>query len=96
MDIKRVLTKYEKLSEELKGVVAAKFPFGIEEQLIKVPKGKDEYFFAFTFDHDGIRYMVKVSEGTVIRDQDDFEADDDMDTSMPDLDDEDVSSDEEE
>lgn len=80
MTQKRVLVKYENLSRELKEVVNEKFPFGVEEDLIKVPKGPKDYFYAFTFDHEDTRYMVKVSEGTVIQEEFSDEDDDDLDT----------------
>jgi len=77
MELKRVLVKYENLSQELKEIVNEKFPFGVEEDLMKVPKGKNDFFYAFTFDHGDTRYMVKVSEGTVMLD--DMLEDDDAD-----------------
>jgi hypothetical protein len=80
---KRVLVKYENLSQDLKEVINEKFPFGVEEFLMKVPKGKNDFFYAFTFDHDDIRYMVKVSEGTVMLD-DMLEEEDDALTGVED------------
>jgi hypothetical protein len=66
MELKRVLIKYENLSHELKEAINEKFPFGVDDFLMKVPKGKNDFFYAFTFDHGDTRYMVKVSEGTVM------------------------------
>lgn len=81
MELKRVLVKYENLSQELKEVVNEKFPFGVEEHLMKVPKGKNDFFYAFTFDFEDTRYMVKVSEGTIMLDE--MLEDDDADNLPP-------------
>ncbi|HBF88754.1 MAG TPA: hypothetical protein DDX39_08945 [Bacteroidales bacterium] len=55
----RKIVKYENLSEEVLEAFNEKYPEGFKNIIFKVdaPKGA---FYAFTFEHENVSYLVKV------------------------------------
>lgn len=57
---KRIVTSYKNLSEELLEVFRKQYPNGIQDRMIRVDKGPDDFFYAVVLDTEEVSYLVKV------------------------------------
>lgn len=57
---KRVIVSYKNLSDELKEAIKRQYPYGYNENMIRVDKGPGDFFYAIVLETEDISYLVKV------------------------------------
>jgi hypothetical protein len=79
---RKVITTYEKLSNEVKEAINVKYPDGVEDEIKSITDViKGGAFKGFIFDFNDTTYLIKFSVNTVLEhiDSDDDHSDDDGD-----------------
>ena len=61
MDKKKLVISYKNLTPELLAQVKKKYPYGYLNNVIKVTKPNNEFFYAITLDTDDASYLIKVN-----------------------------------
>lgn len=57
---KRVIVSFKNLKPDVLEALKEEYPYGYEDQIMKIDKGNGDFFYAIKLDYQGTRYMVKV------------------------------------
>lgn len=57
---KRVVTSYKNLSEDLIDALKKKYPYGMQDHMIRVDKSAGDFFYAVVLDTEDTSYLVKI------------------------------------
>jgi hypothetical protein len=60
MDKKRIVTSLDKISPEIKKMIAEKYPLGWSNNVLRINKPSGEFFHAIPLETPDIFYMIKV------------------------------------
>lgn len=60
MEKKRLVISYKNLSDDLKEELAAQYPGGYGENLLKINKPDNGFFYAVPFETEDTKYLVKI------------------------------------
>ncbi|MFW5804317.1 MAG: hypothetical protein ACOCWG_03690 [bacterium] len=60
MEKKRVIVDYKKLSPEVQKMMVEQYPYGYNNDIIKVNKGDNKHFYAVIVETEEFKYLVKV------------------------------------
>jgi hypothetical protein len=60
MDKKRVVTSMDKITPEIRDLIAEQYPFGWKDRVFRINKPNGEFFHAITLDTPETAYLIKV------------------------------------
>lgn len=57
---KRVVVKLQNMPEELQEAVRKQYPMGFTDDMIRIDKGPNDFFYAVVFETEDTSYLVKI------------------------------------
>ena len=74
MGKKKIIKKYEQLSEDLIQLLKAKYPDGFEDSLITFENLKGEIELALPLETEEVDYLIKMPKNNLPEDDDDYDS----------------------
>jgi hypothetical protein len=78
MNKPRIIKDYEKLNEEILGLIKLEYPYGFDRKLIQFKNGKGKYISALPFETDDYYYLIRMTRQEareIIGEDDDYDED---------------------
>ncbi len=72
---RRVMTSYEKLSDELKALLKERYPDGFTDHMSRIDKPNGDFFYGVMLETEDSIYFVKISVKIDDKTQEDIEKD---------------------
>ena len=57
---KRIVTKFQNLSEDLQDALRKKYPYGFTDHMIRIDKAPGDFFYAVMLETEDTSYLVKI------------------------------------
>ncbi len=61
MTKKRIITSIEKVSQEVRDLITAAYPYGWKNNVLRINKPNGEFFHAITLETREVSYLIKVA-----------------------------------
>ncbi|MCB2219292.1 MAG: hypothetical protein KQI35_02770 [Bacteroidetes bacterium] len=90
MDKKRVVTSLDKITPEIRDLIAKQYPLGWKDRVFRINKPNGEFFHAITLDTPETAYLIKVP--VKVDSKADLDKEDEKGYSVGDSDDDDTNN----